>query len=116
MVYIPKTDDFLKILTDKEVIHYQSFIRKKNRKSVKQSETNTYQPKTFENLKIDDIKSVITEDPKNLHTFSKTIRKDEKVGSNTSLYSDTKKLKLFKRKKSKNNKTKTCFWRFCKFL
>ena len=59
MVYIPKTDDFLKILTDKEVIHYQSFIRKKNRKSVKQSETNTYQPKTFENLKIDDIKSVI---------------------------------------------------------
>ena len=39
--------------------HYQSFIRKKNRKSVKQSETNTYQPKTFENLKIDDIKSVI---------------------------------------------------------
>ena len=26
--------------------HYQSFIRKKNRKSVKQSEIITYQPKT----------------------------------------------------------------------
>ena len=43
-----------------------------------------------------------------MHTFSKTIRKDEKVGSNTSLSSNTKKLKLFKRKKSKNSKTKTC--------
>ena len=29
--------------------HYQSFIRKKATKSVKQSEIITYQPKTFEN-------------------------------------------------------------------
>ena len=40
--------------------HHQSFLRKKNRKSVKQSEIITYQPKTFENLNIVDIKSVIT--------------------------------------------------------
>ena len=29
--------------------HYQSFIRKKNTKLVKQSEIITYQPKTFQN-------------------------------------------------------------------
>ena len=44
--------------------HYQSFIRKKNRKSVKQSEIITYQPKTFENPSIVNIKSVIIEHPK----------------------------------------------------
>ena len=44
--------------------HYQSFIRKKNRKSVKQSEMITYQPKTFENPSIVNIKSVIIEHPK----------------------------------------------------
>ena len=43
---------------DKE--HYQSFIRMKSRKSVKQSEIITYQPKTFKNANIVDIKSVIT--------------------------------------------------------
>ena len=44
--------------------HYQSFIRKKNRKSVKQSEIITYQPKTFENPNTVNIKSVIIEHPK----------------------------------------------------
>ena len=44
--------------------HYQSFIRKKNRKSVKQSEIITYQPKTFENPSIVNIKSVIIQHPK----------------------------------------------------
>ena len=28
--------------------HYESFLRKKNRKSIKQSEIITYQPKTFD--------------------------------------------------------------------
>ena len=37
--------------------HYQSFIINKNRKSAKQSEIITYQPKTFD---IADTKSVIT--------------------------------------------------------
>ena len=72
--------------------HYQSFIRKENRKSVKQSEIVTHQPETFENPSIGDIKSVITEHPKKLHKLSKTIKKAEKVGSNSSLYSDTKKM------------------------
>ena len=40
--------------------HYQLFIRKKNTKSVKQPEIITYQPKTFENPNIVDIKWVIT--------------------------------------------------------
>ena len=62
--------------------HYQSFIRKKNKKQVKQSEIIIYQPKTVD---IVDIKSIITEHPKNLHKLSKTIRQTEKVASNSSL-------------------------------
>ena len=46
---------------------YQSFIIKKNRKSVKQSEIITYQPKTSD---IADIKSIITENPKTSHKFT----------------------------------------------
>ena len=65
--------------------HYQSFIRKKNRKSVKQSDIITYQPKTSENANIVDIKSIITEHPKMSHKLSKTMGKVEKVGSNSSL-------------------------------
>ena len=82
--------------------HYQSFIRKKSIKSVKQSKIITQQPKTFENPNIDDIKSVIIAHPKTLHQLSKTIRQAEKaseVGSNSSLYSDTKKLNIFQTKK-----------------
>ena len=55
--------------------HYQSFLRKKNRKLVKHSEIITYQPKTFENPNTVDIKSVITEHPKTSHKLSKTIGK-----------------------------------------
>ena len=71
--------------------HYQSFIRKKNRKSVKQSEMITYQPKALENPNIFNIQSIITEHPNTSHKLSKTIRQAEKVGSNSSLYCDTKK-------------------------
>ena len=80
--------------------HYQSFIRKKNTKSVKQSKIVTCQPKTFENRNIVDIKSVITEHPKNSHNLSKTISQAEKVGSNSSLYSDTKKSENFLNEKN----------------
>ena len=52
-----------------------------------------------------DIKSVIIEHSKALHKLSKTIRQAGKVGSVSSLYSDTK--KVFKRKKCKSNKTNT---------
>ena len=70
--------------------HHQSFIRKKNRKSVKKSEIITYQPKAFEDPNTVDIKSIIAEHPKTLHKLSKAIRQAEKVGSNSSLYSDIK--------------------------
>ena len=75
--------------------HYQSFIRKTNTKPVKKLQIFTYQSKTFENSSIVDIKPVITEHPKTLHKLSKTIREAEKVGSNSFLYSDTKKSKNF---------------------
>ena len=55
----------------------------------------TYQPKTFENSNIADVKLVITEHPKTSHKLSKTIRQAEKIGSNSPLYSDTKKVKIF---------------------
>ena len=44
--------------------HYQLFLWKKNRKSLKQSKIITYQPRSFENPKIVDIESFITEHPK----------------------------------------------------
>ena len=89
---------------------YQSFLRKKNRKSVKQSEIITCQPKTLENLNIVDIKSIITEHPKTSHKLFKTIGKDKKVSSNSSLYSDTKRRENFLNEKNKkNSKTRTHF-------
>ena len=84
--------------------HYQSFVRKKNAKSVKQSQIITYQLKTFENSNIVDMKSVITEHPKTSHKLPKTIREAEKVRSNSSLYSDAKSEKFLNEKKCKNNK------------
>ena len=71
--------------------HYQSSMTKRNRKSVKQSEIITYQPKTFKNPNIVDIKPVVTEYPEPSHKLLKTIRQAEKVSSNSSLYSDTRK-------------------------
>ena len=77
---------------------------KKNGKSVKPTEIVTYQPKN-----IVDTKSVITELPKTSHKLSKTKKQAEKIAYNSSLYSNTKKGRVFKRKKCKNNKTSTCF-------
>ena len=76
--------------------HYESFLRKKNRKLIKQSQIITYKPKTFDAV---NIKSDITKHPKTSHKLSKTIRKGEKVYSNNALYSDTKKVKIFWTKK-----------------
>ena len=70
--------------------HYQIFIRRKSRKSVKHSKI-----KTFENPNLVDIKSVITEHTKASHKLSKTVRQAGKVGSNSSSYSDTRKVKTF---------------------
>ena len=90
--------------------HYQSFIRKKNTKSLKQSEIISYQPKNLKNTNIVDIKSVIIEYPKTSHKLSKTLRQAEKVGCNSFLYSYTRKNKKnLNQKNCKNNKTSTCF-------
>ena len=92
--------------------HYQSFVRKKNTKSIRQSNIIIYQTNTFENLKILGIKPAITAHPKILHKLSKSIRQAEKVsqvGSNSSLYSDTKKWKFFKQKNVKTTKQKHIF-------
>ena len=68
--------------------HYQSFIRKKSRKAVKQSEIIIDQIKIFENP------NIALE-----NQLSKTIGQAEKVGSSSPLYGDTKKLKIFQTKK-----------------
>ena len=57
----------------------------------------TYQPKTFD---IVDIKSIITEHRKTSHKLFKTITQAEKVDSNSSLYSDTKKRENFLNEKN----------------
>ena len=65
---------------------------------MKQSEIITYQPKTFENPNVVDIKSVIIEHLKTPHKLSKIIRQTEKlsqIGSNSSLNGDTKKVIFF---------------------
>ena len=49
-----------------------------------------HQSKTFENLNIIDTKLVITEHPNTSNELSNTIRQAEKVGSNSSLYSEMK--------------------------
>ena len=62
---------------------------------MKQSEIVTCQTITFENPNIVDIKSVIAEHLKTLHKLLKIIRQTEKVGSNSSLYNDTKEVNFF---------------------
>ena len=54
--------------------HYQSSIRQKSRKSVRQSEIVTYLPEAFENPNVLDIKSIITGHRKASHTLSKNIK------------------------------------------
>ena len=66
---------------------YESFLRQKQNIS-KTIRSKSEKPKTFDTV---DIKSVITEHPKTLYKLCKTIRKGEKVDSNSSSYSDTKK-------------------------
>ena len=49
------------------------------------------------------------EHPKASYKLYRTIKRAGEVGSNSFLYSDTKKRKFFKRKKCNINKTGTCF-------
>ena len=67
--------------------YYQSYLKRKNIKSVKRSKTITHQLKTFENPNIVNIKSVIIEHLKTSHKLFKTIRqavKISQVGSGSS--------------------------------
>ena len=80
-----------KVPNSNKAKEHESFLRKENRKSVKQSEIMTNKPNTFDNV---DKKSDIAKYPKTSHKLPKTISKGEKVGSNNSLYS--------KRTKSEN--------------
>ena len=89
--------------------HYQSFIRKENTKSVKQSKIITYQLKNFKNPNIVDIKSISTNHPRTSHKLSNTTKQAEEVGSNSSLCSDTEKVKFLNEKKCKNSKMRMCF-------
>ena len=83
----------------------QSFIRKKNTESVKQSKIITQRPKVFENPDIVDIKSFTTEHRKTSHKLLKTINQTESFTKcNSSLYSDAKQVKRFEWKKKCKNK------------
>ena len=53
--------------------HYQSFIRKKTKQSIKQAKVEC-----FENSNIVDIKPVNAKHPKTLHELSKSNRQTEK--------------------------------------
>ena len=68
---------------------------KKKNKFNKKSEIITYQLKTFENPNTVDLISVIREHPKASYKLSKTIKKGQKAGSISFLYSHTKKCKIF---------------------
>ena len=70
--------------------HYDSFLKKKNRKSIKQSDIITYQPKTFQNPNMVDIKQATVEQPEVVGKPSE----GEKANSNRSFYSDTRNREL----------------------
>ena len=67
-----------------------SFLKKKNRKSIKQSDIITYQPKTFQNPNMVDIKQASVEQPEVVGKSSE----GEKANSNRSFYSDTRNREL----------------------
>ena len=60
-------------------------IKKEKHIIRKKTEIITYQPNTFENSNIVDIKSSLIGHPKTPHKLSKTIIQAEKLGSNSSL-------------------------------
>ena len=71
----------------------------------------TYQQKSFENQNTVDIESVTKEHPKTSRELfqDNTDEKTSQVGSNNSLYSNTKKCKIFKQKDVKITKRAQAF-------
>ena len=77
MFAIKLTEKIADPRTTKE--QYQSFVRKKNAKPLKQSKMITQQTKSIANLNIIDIISVTTENLKASHELSKIKRQDKKI-------------------------------------
>ena len=73
---------------------YESFLRKKSRKSVKQSEVITYKPEAFDTV---DAKSDITKHPEISQKLSKTIKKGEKVIQKACKFFDQENVKITNR-------------------
>ena len=59
--------------------YYNSYLKRKNKKSEKRSKITTEQLKAIESQNIVDLKSVNIEHPKTSHRFFKAVRQAEKV-------------------------------------
>ena len=57
----------------------ESYLKRTSTELLKRSKINTQQPKTLENQKTADIKSVFIEHPKTSRKLSKAIREAEKI-------------------------------------
>ena len=87
-------------------------FKKEKQKISKTFRNNYLSTKTFWKPKHRWFKSVITEHPKTSHKLSNTIRQAEKVSSNSSFYSHTKKQKNFNEKNVKIIQWKHAFKSF----
>ena len=73
-------------------------MKKENKKLVKRSKVIVQQPKTTEDPNTVDIKSVIVTHPKTSHRLFKTVKNAQRVGADSSLYSETKKENILNEK------------------
>ena len=83
--------------------YYQSKLKEKKQKIGKTIKNNCLTAKSYKNPNIFGIKSAIIEHPKASHKLSKIIKQVKKVsqigGADNHLHSETKKMKIFGRKK-----------------
>ena len=88
---------------------YQSFVRKKNAKSAKQSKNQRIKQSAtkFENPNTVDIKSVFINHPITSHNISKTLSEAEKVSQVGLVIQKSE--NFLNEKKCKNNLTSKCF-------
>ena len=79
-------------------------MKKENKKLVKRSKVIVQQPKTIEDPNTVDIKSVIVTHPKTSHRLFKTVKNAQRVGADSSLYSETKTENILNKKNVKITK------------
>ena len=79
-------------------------MKKENKKLVKRSKVIVQQPKTIEDPNTVDIKSVIVTHPKTSHRLFKTVKNTQRVGADSSLYSETKTENILNKKNVKITK------------